>query len=279
MPSKTIIRGIRFFSSSGSYSDLKLDNCKFEVNEHGVGLVTINRPKAMNALCDALYEDLYKVFTRMDKDENVGAIVLTGNEKAFAAGADIKEMSTKEFPNTYSMDMLSWWENIAKTRTPTIAAVNGYALGGGCELAMMCDIILAGDKAMFGQPEIKLATIPGMGGSQRFTRAIGKSRAMELILTGDFMTAEEACNRGLVSRIVQADKLVDDALETGKKIASMSRPISMMAKEAVNAAFETTLETGLRYERRVFHSTFGTKDQKEGMSAFSEKRKPKWTHS
>jgi enoyl-CoA hydratase len=212
----------------------------------------------------------------MDKDKDIGAIVLTGSKKAFAAGADIKEMCDKEFPNTYHNDMLSWWENISRIRTPTIAAVNGYALGGGCELAMMCDIMLAGNTATFGQPEIKLGTIPGMGGSQRFTRAIGKSRAMELILTGDFMSAEEACNRGLVSRIVEADDLVEDALSTAKKIAGMSKPIAMMAKEAVNTAFETTLETGLRFERRIFHSTFGTKDQKEGMDAFANKRKPDW---
>lgn len=212
----------------------------------------------------------------MDDDTSIGAIVLTGSKKAFAAGADIKEMSSKTFPGTYFSDMLSWWEKISQVRTPTIAAVNGYALGGGCELAMMCDIILAGDTAMFGQPEIKLGTIPGMGGSQRFTRAIGKSRAMELILTGDFMTAKEACERGLVSRIVEADKLLDDALETAKKIAGMSKPIAMMAKEAVNASFETTLQTGLKYERRIFHSTFATHDQKEGMDAFSNKRKPTW---
>ena len=273
---KTYVTGIRFFSTSGDYSDLKFENCKFEIKDYGVGLVTIDRPKALNALCDALYHELNEIISRFDRDDSIGAIVLTGSKKAFAAGADIKEMSEKTFPKTYRMDMLSWWENIAKVRTPTIAAVNGYALGGGCELAMMCDIILAGDTAMFGQPEIKLGTIPGMGGSQRFTRAIGKSRAMELILTGDFMTAKEACDRGLVSRIVEADKLLDDALETAKKIAGMSKPVTMMAKEAVNAAFETTLETGLRYERRIFHATFATKDQKEGMNAFANKRKPEW---
>jgi enoyl-CoA hydratase/carnithine racemase len=273
---KTTITGIRFFSSSGSYSDLKLENCKFEVKEGGVGLVTMDRPKSLNALCDALFKDLNIIMTKFDQDEEIGAIVLTGSKKAFAAGADIKEMNEKEFPWTYRTDMLSWWENIAKIRTPTIAAVNGYALGGGCELAMMCDILLAGDRAMFGQPEIKLGTIPGMGGSQRFTRAIGKSRAMELILTGDFMAAEEACSRGLASRIVPADELVDDAVKTAQKIAGMSKPIAMMAKEAVNASFETTLETGLRYERRIFHSTFGTKDQKEGMSAFANKKDPQW---
>jgi enoyl-CoA hydratase/carnithine racemase len=271
------VTGLRFFSTD--YSKLTYENCNFEVKEYGVGLVSINRPKSLNALCDALYHDLYDIISKMDHDESIGAIVLTGVGKAFAAGADIKEMNTKEFPQTYRSDMLSWWENIAKVRTPTIAAVNGYALGGGCELAMMCDIIIASEKALFGQPEIKLGTTPGMGGSQRLTRAIGKSRAMELILTGDFMSAEEACNKGLVSRVVEADKLLDDALGTARKIASMSKPIAMMAKEEVNAAFETTLETGLRYERRIFHSTFGTEDQKEGMDAFANKRDPVWRNN
>lgn len=276
MPKKAFITGIRFFSTAGDYSDLKFNNCKFEVMDYGVGLVTIDRPKALNALCDALFVELNEVISRFDKDEKIGCIVLTGSKRAFAAGADIKEMSTKNFPWTYKADMLSSWENISKVRTPIIAAVNGFALGGGCELAMMCDIILAGDTAMFGQPEIKLGTIPGMGGTQRFTRAIGKSRAMELILTGEYMGAEEACKRGLVSRIVKDEDLVSDALKTAKRIASMSKPIAMMAKESVNAAFETTLEAGLKVERRIFHSTFATKDQKEGMSAFIEKRDPKW---
>lgn len=267
---------MRSFSTLTGYADLKLENCKFEIKDYGVGLVTIDRPKALNALCDALFRELIEVMTRFDHDEKIGAIVLTGNGKAFAAGADIKEMSDKTFPKTYSTDMLSWWERVSRIRTPTIAAVNGFALGGGCELAMMCDIMIASEKAMFGQPEIKLGTIPGMGGSQRLTRAIGKSRAMELVLTGDFMTAKEACERGLASRVVAADKLLDDALETAKKIAGMSKPIAMMAKEAVNMSFETTLETGLKYERRVFHSTFGTKDQKEGMGAFIEKKQPQW---
>lgn len=279
MRKNTFMTTLRFFSTSTDYSGLEYENCNFEMKDYGVGLVTINRPKALNALCDALYKDLHDIMSRMDKDRSVGAIVLTGSERAFAAGADIKEMRDQEFPNTYANDMLSWWENIARLRTPTIAAVNGFALGGGCELAMMCDIILAGDKAKFGQPEIKLGTIPGMGGSQRFTRAVGKSRAMEMILTGDFMDAEEACTRGLVARVVPAEELVDDALKTGKKIAGMSTNIAVMAKEAVNAAFETTLETGLRYERRIFHSTFATEDQKEGMTAFSEKRDPKWTNN
>jgi enoyl-CoA hydratase/carnithine racemase len=203
--------------------------------------------------------------------------VLTGSEKAFAAGADIKEMKDKQFPQTYQIDMLSWWENIAKTRKPVIGAINGYALGGGCELAMMCDILIAGKNAKFGQPEINLGTIPGMGGSQRLTRAIGKSRAMEMILTGEFMDADEAAARGLVSRVHPTDQLVEEALKMGRKIAAQSKPIAIMAKEVVKEAFETSLEQGLKYERRVFHSTFATNDRKEGMTAFAEKRKANWT--
>lgn len=193
----------------------------------------------------------------MDKDPEIGAILITGSEKAFAAGADIKEMKDKEYPQTYTMNMLEHWENVNKIRKPTIAAVNGYALGGGCELAMMCDIILAGDNAKFGQPEITLGTIPGMGGTQRLTRAIGKSRAMELILTGDFMDAQEALQRGLVSRVVKADMLVNEARNVARKIASFSKPVVMMAKECVNQAYEENLQNGLKFERRVFHSTFG----------------------
>lgn len=188
-----------------------------------------------------MYQDLHEALVALDKDPEVGCIVLTGSEKAFAAGADIKEMKEKEFPQTYLLDMLSWWENVARTRKPLIGAVNGYALGGGCELAMMCDILLAGKNAKFGQPEINLGTIPGMGGSQRLTRAIGKSRAMEMILTGEMMDAEEAAMRGLVSRVYPTEALVEEALKMGRKIAAQSKPVAMMAKEVVNAAFETTL--------------------------------------
>lgn len=215
----------------------------------------------------------------MDNDEEIGCIVLTGNEKAFAAGADIKEMKDKEFPETYTTNMLSWWEEIRKIKKPIIGAVNGYALGGGCELAMMCDILLAGDSAKFGQPEISLGTIPGMGGSQRLTRAIGKSRAMEMVLTGEFMSAEEAVLRGLASRMVKSDMLLDETLKVARKIASFSKPTVMMAKEAVNSAFDTNLTQGLDFERKLFHSTFATNDRREGMAAFAEKRKPKWTDS
>ena len=188
-------------------------------------------------------------------------------------------MKDKEFPQNYLSDMLSWWESVARTRKPLIGAVNGYALGGGCELAMMCDILIAGKNAKFGQPEITLGTIPGMGGTQRLTRAIGKSRAMEMVLTGEFMDAEEAAMRGLVSRVYPTENLVEEALKMGRKIAAQSRPITMMAKEVVNQAFETGLQDGLRFERRVFQSTFATKDRKEGMTAFAEKRKANWTHS
>jgi enoyl-CoA hydratase/carnithine racemase len=237
----------------------------------------LNRPKALNALCDALYKDIFDAIKAFENDPEIGCIVLTGSEKAFAAGADIKEMKDKQFPQTYQIDMLSWWENIAKTRKPVIGAINGYALGGGCELAMMCDILIAGKNAKFGQPEINLGTIPGMGGSQRLTRAIGKSRAMEMILTGEFMDADEAAARGLVSRVHPTDQLVEEALKMGRKIAAQSRPIAIMAKEVVKEAFETSLEQGLKYERRVFHSTFATNDRKEGMTAFAEKRKANWT--
>lgn len=217
--------------------------------------------------------------TELDKDPEVGAIVLTGSEKAFAAGADIKEMQDKTFPATFTTDMLGWWDSILKIKKPIVGAVNGYALGGGCELAMICDILIAGTTAKFGQPEITLGTIPGMGGSQRLTRAIGKSRAMEMVLTGEFMDATEAAQRGLVSRVVEANQSVNEALRVARKIASHSKPIVIMAKEAVNEAYETGLSDGLRFEKRVFHSTFGTHDRKEGMSAFVEKRKPAWTDS
>jgi enoyl-CoA hydratase/carnithine racemase len=243
-----------------------------------VGLITLNRPKALNALCDGLISELNAQVTAFDADHDIGAIVITGSEKAFAAGADIKEMKDKTYMSAYKSNMLSQWHNITKIKTPVIAAVNGYALGGGCELAMMCDIIIAGDKAKFGQPEIALGTIPGCGGTQRLTRAIGKSKAMEMILTGDPITAQDAEKAGLVSRVVPAAELVTKAIETGNKIASYSKPIVSLAKESVNAAYETTLEQGVTFERRLFHSTFATKDQKEGMTAFAEKRKPVWSN-
>ena len=241
-------------------------------------LVTLNRPKALNALCNQLIAELNQTLRDADANDQVSAVVITGSEKAFAAGADIKEMQQQNNVSAYKTDMLAQWADITKTRKPVIAAVNGYALGGGCELAMMCDIILAGDSAKFGQPEITLGTIPGCGGTQRLTRAIGKSRAMELILTGDMMTAEEACQRGLVSRVIPKERLVAEAIETAKKIAKFSQPIVMMAKESVNRAYEGTLEEGLRFERRMFHATFGFDDRREGMTAFVEKRKPNFTN-
>lgn len=244
-----------------------------------VGLITLNRPKAMNALNAALMGELATALDAHEDDEAIGAIVITGSEKAFAAGADIKEMKDKSFMDAYLADFLTrGWERAAHCRKPTIAAVAGYALGGGCELAMMCDIILAADSAQFGQPEITIGAIPGLGGTQRLVRAIGKAKAMEMCLTGRMMSAEEAERSGLVSRIVPAGDLVADAVKTGEKIARMSRPLAMITKEAVNRAFEGPLAEGLRFERRMFHAIFATDDQKEGMSAFVEKRKPSFKH-
>ncbi|MFS8111305.1 enoyl-CoA hydratase [Rhizobium jaguaris] len=239
-----------------------------------VGLIRLNRPQALNALNSTVLAELKQAYGAFHVDETIGAIVLTGSEKAFAAGADIKEMQPLDFADVYKSDFISGWDEIAKARKPVIAAVSGFALGGGCELAMMCDFIIAADTAKFGQPEITLGIIPGMGGSQRLTRAVGKAKAMDLVLTGRMMDAAEAERCGLVSRIVPADKLVEEALAAAAKIASLSRPSVLMAKEAVNRALETTLEEGLRFERRLFHSLFATEDQKEGMAAFIEKRKP-----
>jgi enoyl-CoA hydratase len=245
------------------------------VETHGaVGLVRINRPQALNALNSTVLAELKQAYAAFHADEAIGAIVLTGSEKAFAAGADVKEMQPLEFADIYKSDFISGWEEIAKARKPVIAAVSGFALGGGCELAMMCDFIIASDTAKFGQPEITLGVIPGMGGSQRLIRSVGKAKAMDLVLTGRMMDAAEAERSGLVARVVSADKLLDEALAAAAKIASLSRPSVMMAKEAVNRALETTLEEGLRFERRLFHSLFATEDQKEGMAAFIEKRKP-----
>jgi enoyl-CoA hydratase len=243
-----------------------------------VGLITLNRTAALNALNLALMNDVVAAATELDADPGIGAIVLTGSPRAFAAGADIKEMSTPSYMDVYLADWFSGWDRLAAVRTPLIAAVSGYALGGGCELAMMCDFIIASDTAKFGQPEITLGVIPGIGGSQRLTRAVGKAKAMELILTGRMMDAIEAERAGLVARIVPADGLLDEALVTATTIAAMSLPIAMLAKEVVNAAFETTLDAGMRFERRVFHSVFATDDQKEGMRAFIEKRSPTFTN-
>lgn len=239
-----------------------------------VGLLTLNRPKALNALNGQLIGELEAALTELDQEAEIAAMVLTGSEKAFAAGADIKEMQDHDFSSAYRSDFIGAWQAIARHRKPLIAAVAGYALGGGCELAMMCDIIIAGDNAKFGQPEINLGIIPGAGGTQRLTRAIGKSKAMELVLTGRMMTAEEAERANLVSRVVPVEQLVETALELGREIALKSQPMVQMAKEAVNVAFETSLAEGIRFERRAFYGAFGTADQKEGMAAFLEKRAP-----
>lgn len=246
-----------------------------EVETHGrVGLIRLNRPQALNALNAALIGEVDCALAGFEADDGIGCVVITGSEKAFAAGADIKEMKDKSFADAYLSDFIGRWDTVARARKPIIAAVAGFALGGGCEFAMMCDFIIAADTAQFGQPEIKIGVIPGAGGTQRLTRAIGKAKAMDLVLTGRMMGAEEAERCGLVARIVPAADLVAEALKAAAAIAAMSLPAAMMAKEAVNAAFETTLTEGVRYERRLFYSLFATQDQKEGMAAFAEKRKP-----
>lgn len=243
-----------------------------------VGLITLNRPKALNALNSQILAELVAAVNGFGADAGIGAMVITGSEKAFAAGADIKEMQSISYADAYSQDFFVGWEEFTRARKPIIAAVAGYALGGGCELAMMCDFIIAADNAKFGQPEITLGVIPGMGGSQRLTRFVGKSKAMDMCLTGRMMDAAEAERSGLVSRVVPAGELVEEALKAAAKIADFSLPSVMMAKEAVNRAFETTLAEGLRFERRLFHSLFALDDQKEGMAAFAEKRKPNFTN-
>jgi enoyl-CoA hydratase len=244
-----------------------------------VQLITLNRPQALNALNAQLVDELGIALDQAEADAGVRCIVLTGSEKAFAAGADIKEMQPKSYMDAFKEDFITRnWERVTRCRKPVIAAVAGFALGGGCELAMMCDFIIAADNAKFGQPEIKLGVMPGSGGTQRLTRFVGKSKAMEMCLTGRMMDAAEAERAGLVSRIVPVAELLNDALKTADAIAEMSLPIVMMAKESVNRAYETTLAEGVRFERRLFHSMFATVDQKEGMSAFIEKRKPKFEH-
>lgn len=240
-------------------------------------MITLNRPKALNALCNGLIAELTQALEQFEQDDSVGAIVITGSEKAFAAGADIKEMQNNTYPSNVKSNFIAKWGRVAQSQKPVIAAVNGYALGGGCELAMMCDIIYAGDKAKFGQPEIAIGTIPGAGGTQRLTRAVGKSKAMEIVLTGNMIDANEAEKAGLVSKVVPADQLVAEAVKLGEKISSHSPLIVALAKESVNTAFETTLQQGLLFERRTFHATFSTKDRQEGMTAFIEKRPPNFT--
>jgi enoyl-CoA hydratase len=246
------------------------------LEKHGkVTLIRLNRPKALNALSPDLTRELADALGKLESDDDVAVVVLTGSDKAFAAGADIKVMKEWSYMDVYKSDFITGtWERITKFRKPTIAAVAGYALGGGCELAMMCDLIIAADTAKFGQPEITIGTIPGAGGTQRLTRFVGKSKAMEMVLTGRMMDAQEAERSGLVSRVVPADQLIDDAIATAQKIASMSLPIVMMAKDSVDRSYEVSLNEGVHFERRLFHSTFATEDQKEGMNAFAEKRKP-----
>ena len=244
-----------------------------------VGLITINRPKQLNALNDAVMDELGAALLSFDADEGIGAIVITGSEKAFAAGADIGAMANFSFVDAYKGDYITRnWETIRRVRKPVIAAVAGFALGGGCELAMMCDIIIAADSARFGQPEIKLGIIPGAGGTQRLPRAVSKAKAMDLCLTARMMDATEAERAGLVSRVVPAERLLDEAMAVAQVIAGFSLPAVMMAKEAVNRAFETTLSEGVMAERRMFHSLFATDDQKEGMAAFVEKRRADFKH-
>ena len=238
-----------------------------------VGIITLNRPKVLNALSLELSGELCAALAEFDADEKVGCIVITGNEKAFAAGADITEMQPMTYMDAYGSDFGANWDQVSKTRKPIIAAVAGYALGGGCELAMMCDMVFAAETAKFGQPEITLGVMPGLGGTQRLTRFVGKSKAMDLCLSGRMMDAEEAERAGLVARVVAADKLMEEVMEAAEKIASFSLPILMMTKESVNRSYETTLSEGVRFERRLFQSMFATEDQTEGMTAFVEKRK------
>ncbi|MGB0412555.1 MAG: enoyl-CoA hydratase [Pikeienuella sp.] len=243
-----------------------------------VAILRINRPEALNALNTQVMAEMVEKATALDADRDVGCMVITGSDKAFAAGADIKEMKDQSYMDMFYSDFFAAWDKFAKLRTPKIAAVGGYALGGGCELAMMCDFIIAADSAKFGQPEIKLGVIPGMGGSQRMARTIGKSKTMDMVLTGRMMDAEEAERSGLVARIVPAADLMDEAVKAASTIAGYGKPSTMVAKEAVDRAFETSLSEGVMFERRTFHALFATNDQAEGMSAFSEKRKAGFTH-
>ena len=263
---------------STGFSSSAFETIIAEKRGKGVGLITLNRPKHLNALCDSLMSELNSCLQSFDSDHDVRAIVITGSEKAFAAGADIKEMSSRDFATVQKLDMLRSWQMISNIRKPIIAAVNGFALGGGCELAMACDICLASDKAQFGQPEVKLGTIPGAGGSQRLIRAVGKSKAMEWVLTGRRFSAIEAEKAGLVSKVVPSDKLLDEAIEMAEEIASYSSPVIQKAKECVNRSYESSLSEGLLFELREFHSTWGLEDRKEGMTAFSEKRPAVWKH-
>ncbi|XP_024872416.1 probable enoyl-CoA hydratase, mitochondrial [Temnothorax curvispinosus] len=275
-PQQFVAPAIRCYScQTSNYEFIKVETAGEKKN---VGIVTLNRPKALNALCNQLMTEVNHALDHLNSDSSIAAVVITGNEKAFAAGADIKEMKDNSFASNLRQNFIAHWNGVAKSRKPLIAAVNGYALGGGNELAMMCDIIYAGENAKFGQPEIAIGTIPGAGGTQRLPRIIGKSKAMEMVLTGNMISAEEAEKSGLVSKIFPTDKVVEEAVKLGEKIASHSPLVVTIAKEAVNAAYETTLQQGLLFEKRMFHSTFSLADRKEGMAAFLEKRPPKYTN-
>jgi len=265
----------RLYSSSVAYDTIKVET---RGEKQNVCLIQLNRPKALNALCDALIVDLNDALNKAEADSNIGAIVITGSERAFAAGADIKEMQKYEsFSEVYNKNFIDDWHRVANCKKPILAAVNGFALGGGCELAMMCDIIYAGEKAKFAQPEIKLGTIPGAGGTQRLARAVGKSKAMEMCLTGEiYFTANDAEKAGLVSKVFPVDQLVDESIKTAEKIAGMSKTITALCKEAVNAGYNMSLTEGLSLEKKYFHATFSTHDRKEGMTAFVEKRAPEF---
>ncbi|EAS33308.3 enoyl-CoA hydratase [Coccidioides immitis RS] len=269
------------FSSTASPASAAYEYILTSTPKPGVGLITLNRPKALNALCSPLFHELNEALTKYDEDKDIGAIIITGSEKAFAAGADIKEMAPLTFAAAYSNNFIAPWSHLANSiRTPVIAAVSGYALGGGCELALMCDMIYCTSKATFGQPEIKLGTIPGAGGSQRLTKIVGKSKAMELILTGNTFSGKEAGEWGVAAKVVDGgkDELLAAALETASTIAGYSRVAVVAAKEVVNKSQELSLGEGVDYERRLFHGLFGSKDQKIGMTAFAEKKKPEWSN-
>jgi len=276
--SARIARIVGHLSPAQAAADLPvLEHVKAE-RKGRVALLTLTREKALNSLCDALVADLNTCIKACETDGNIGCIVLTGAGRAFAAGADIKEMADKSYVQMTLVDKFAAWEGVANTKLPIIAAVNGFAFGGGCEVAMMCDIIYASDKAIFGQPEIKLGIIPGAGGTQRLIRAVGKSKAMEMVLSGSNMSAVDAERAGLVSKVVPHSELLPEALGLAAKIAGMGLTSTLLGKEAVNAAYEATLKQGLRHEKKIFYSLFATKDQKEGMAAFQEKRKANFVH-
>ncbi|XP_065846542.1 enoyl-CoA hydratase, mitochondrial-like [Oscarella lobularis] len=274
--SSTHFGAIRSLSSTATFENIIVDTRGAKAN---VGLIQLNRPKALNALCDPLMREVNEALDRFESDDEIAAVVITGNEKAFAAGADIKEMLPLDYKDVAAGSFLSHWDRVTRMRKPVIAAVNGFALGGGCEFAMMCDIIYAGENAHFGQPEILLGTIPGAGGTQRLIRAIGKSKAMEQILTGEKMPATEALQSGLVSKIFPVGQLVDEAVKLGEKIGELSPIAVAFAKEAVNISCEVSLKEGLRFEKKMFYGTFATNDRREGMKAFIEKRKANFTNT